>query len=102
MDPSEKISSTRLEASSTLSEDTRPVAEQDAKLRPELYRNVITYLEDRAGLDRTVEFLPSDDLLSFGLNLVSKRSKSAEAAPGHSTIAHQLFLTPTAGVENLT
>ncbi len=43
---------------------TLSVAEQDAKLRPELYRNVITYLEDRAGLDRTVEFLPSDDELS--------------------------------------
>jgi glutamate dehydrogenase len=26
------------------------VAEQDAKLRPELYRNVITYLEEHAGL----------------------------------------------------
>ena len=39
------------------------VAEKDAQLRPELYRNVISYLEDRAGLDRAVEFLPSTEEL---------------------------------------
>ncbi len=35
------------------------VAEEDAKARPELYRSLISFLEEEAGLDPVVEFVPS-------------------------------------------